>query len=123
MSGAERVRSFNPILLLIWAFQIIIFVLDLQGDGRVSWSIPIIGSFFFVQLYMIWKTNYEQMEEERRSKMAEMLGGPKNVPEIDPTSQSLKTYYKSAEPKKEVSGPMLNVDATSENERSENVEE
>lgn len=68
MSDMEQVQYFNPLLILIWILQLIMLAMDYSQDQRVSWSIPVIGSFLLIQIYMIWKTNYDQMKDEQRTQ-------------------------------------------------------
>ncbi|MHA2504227.1 MAG: hypothetical protein ACXAE3_15320 [Candidatus Kariarchaeaceae archaeon] len=119
MSSSDQVDSFNPILLAIWATQLLLLGWDWSQDGKVLWSIPIIGSFFVIQLYMIWKTNYDSMLQEQRNAQAIALGGPIDTPEIDPRSTKLQDLYKTTEkrerdPKKDIN---INVNQ-SENDQS-----
>jgi len=95
MSGAEKVNSFNPIWIVIWITQILIVGVDYAQDGRIVWSIPIVGSVFIVQVYMIWKTNYDEMMEERQKRQARALGGPIDTPKIVPGQTKLKDLYPS----------------------------
>ncbi|MHA2028869.1 MAG: hypothetical protein ACW99Q_05720, partial [Candidatus Kariarchaeaceae archaeon] len=62
---SEKVQYFNPFLILIWILQLIILAMDYSDDNKVTWSIPVIGSFLLIQLYMVWKTNYDEMVEEQ----------------------------------------------------------
>ena len=68
MSDMEQVQYFNPLLILIWILQLIMLAMDYSQDQRVTWSIPVIGSFLLIQIYMIWKTNYDQMKDEQRTQ-------------------------------------------------------
>lgn len=100
---SEQVQSFNPLLILIWVFELIILGIDYSTDHRVTWSIPIIGSFLVVQIYMIWKTNYDKMMQEEREKQAKILGGDlvKNTPIIEPgrtNLQNVNTVNKTDSP-------------------------
>lgn len=97
MSGAEQVDSFNPMLIVIWITQLLLLGWDWSQDQRIWWSIPIIGSFFFIQLYMIWKTNHDKMMEEERDRQARALGGPVDTPEIVPGQTKLKDLYKNSD--------------------------
>ncbi|OLS26194.1 MAG: hypothetical protein HeimC2_16060 [Candidatus Heimdallarchaeota archaeon LC_2] len=89
---SEQVQNFNPILVLIWILQLIILAMDYSSDGAVSWSIPVIGSFLLVQLYMVWKTNYDEMVEEQNQRMMAKYGDPKiaNTPTITPGITNLQ---------------------------------
>ena len=89
---SEQVQNFNPILILIWILQLIILAMDYSSDGAVSWSIPVIGSFLLVQLYMVWKTNYDEMVEEQNQRMMAKYGDPKiaNTPTITPGITNLQ---------------------------------
>lgn len=104
MSGAEQVESFNPLLVVIWLTQLLLLGWDWSADGQVRWSIPIIGSFFIIQLYMIWKTNYDQMMEEQRDAQARALGGPMDTPKIQPGKTNINELYKSKETTETSSG-------------------
>ncbi|MHA2252592.1 MAG: hypothetical protein ACXAD7_19665 [Candidatus Kariarchaeaceae archaeon] len=75
MSDTEQVQYFNPILILMWVLQLIILGMDYSGDQRVTWSIPIIGSFLLIQIYMIWKTNYDQMIKEQKEGQTRAVSG------------------------------------------------
>ena len=90
---SEQVQNFNPILILIWILQLIILAMDYSADGAVSWSIPVIGSFLLVQLYMVWKTNYDEMVEEQNQQMMARYGDPKiaNTPTITPGITNLQS--------------------------------
>ena len=55
MSETEQVKYFNPLLILVWILQIILIAMDYSADGAITWSIPVVGSFLLVQIYMIWK--------------------------------------------------------------------
>jgi len=117
MSGAEQVDSFNPLLALVWITQLLLLGWDYNQDGRIWWSIPIIGSFFFIQLYMIWKTNHDKLMEEQRDRQARALGGPVDTPEIVPGQTKLKDLYKSnTSGSGQTSKKMINLNATSAEE-------
>ena len=90
---SEQVQNFNPILILIWIIQLIILAMDYSSDGAVSWSIPIIGSFLLVQLYMVWKTNYDEMVEEQNKRTMARYGDSKiaNTPTITPGITNLQS--------------------------------
>ena len=60
----EQVKYFNPLLMLVWILQIILVAMDYSADNAITWSIPVVGSFLLVQIYMIWKTNYDEMVQE-----------------------------------------------------------
>jgi len=90
MSDTEQVQSFNPILILIWLLQIIIVAMDYSQDGIVKWSIPVVGSFFLVQLYMLWKTNYDEMIQEQNERFNALNPIIKNTPLIIPGKTNLQ---------------------------------
>lgn len=83
---SEQVQHFNPFLILVWILQLIILAIDYTDDGKVYWSIPIIGSFLLVQLYMVWKTNYDEMIEEQNQRITAKYGDTRiaNTPHITP---------------------------------------
>ena len=95
MSNAEKVQSLNPIMVIIWITNFLIFYWDWSNDGIVSWSIPIIGSVLIVQIYMVWKTNYDEMMEDDRVVQINALGGPTNRPDIVPGTNNLSDFYNS----------------------------
>lgn len=76
MSDTEQVKHFNPLLVLIWILQLLLLGIDYNADQRVSWSIPIIGSVLLIQVYMIWKTNYDEMIAEQKENQAITLEKP-----------------------------------------------
>lgn len=118
MSGAERVNSFNPLLILIWVFQLIILGIDWQ-DGSVTWSIPIIGSFLLIQIYMVWKTNYDEMQQAQSDAHARSLGGPMDTPMIDPNRTDLKDVYSNSKGGSKPSGQMINLNVSKKTKREE----
>ena len=75
MSDTEQIQSFSPLMILIWVLNIIVVAMDYSPDQRITWSIPVVGSVIVVQVYMIWKTNYDQMVQEQREVQAQKLGG------------------------------------------------
>lgn len=87
---SEKVQSFNPFLVLIWILQLIILGIDYEPDRSISWSIPIIGSFLVIQIYMIWKTNYDEMVEEQQANMIANRGGTMSPPTIRPGITNLQ---------------------------------
>jgi len=115
MSGAEQVDNFNPLLIVIWITQLLLLGWDWSQDGQVKWSIPIIGSFFLVQIYMLWKTNYDKMMEERQDQQARALGGPMDTPKITPGKTKLKEVYKAKNKSSSTTGrsdqSMINLNA------------
>lgn len=109
---SERVSSFNPIIIAIWLTSLVLFIVDYTPDSRISWSIPIIGSILLVQLYFVWKTNYDDMIEKDREKQVAALGGPTDVPTIDPLRQNLDQMYtetKNTTPIKKDPGDLINI--------------
>ena len=92
MSDIEQVQSFNPLLIVVWVMEIIIVAMDYSSDQRISWSIPVIGSFLIIQLYMLWKTNHDNMIQEQRKFRALKIGGSlvENTPLIQPGKTNLQ---------------------------------
>ena len=115
MSGSDRVNSVSPFLVLIWIFQLIILVIDWQ-DGGVSWSIPIIGSFLLVQVYMVWKTNSDEIMQEQTEAMARSLGGPMDTPMINPNQTDLRSMYSSKEETKRSGSVNINIKAENQDQ-------
>ncbi len=91
MSDNEQVQYFNPIMILVWIIQLLIVGMDYSKDQRISWSIPIIGSVLLIQIFMIWKTNYDEMMAERREAMGKKYGGAlvNSTPVIQPGTTNL----------------------------------
>ncbi len=89
---SEQVQHFNPFLILVWILQLIILAIDYTDDGKVYWSIPIIGSFLLIQLYMVWKTNYDEMIEEQNQRITARYGDTRitNTPQITPGITNLQ---------------------------------
>ncbi|MHA2100429.1 MAG: hypothetical protein ACW99A_17270 [Candidatus Kariarchaeaceae archaeon] len=87
---SEKVQYFNPFLILIWILQLIILAMDYSDDNKVTWSIPVIGSFLLIQLYMVWKTNYDEMVEEQNQKVMKQYGTD-STPVITPGVTNLQT--------------------------------
>lgn len=92
----DKVDSFNPLLILIWILQLIILAMDYSQDNAVTWAIPVIGSFLVVQIYMIWKTNSDEIaEEERRMNAQNSDDLVKNTPLIKPGKTNLTQLHTS----------------------------
>ena len=90
MSEMEQVKYFNPLLILVWILQIILIAMDYSADGAITWSIPVVGSFLLVQIYMIWKTNYDEMvQESREARNKEDNELVRNTPLITPGKSEL----------------------------------
>jgi hypothetical protein len=90
MSEMEQVKYFNPLLILVWILQIIIVAMDYSADSAITWSIPVVGSFLLVQIYMIWKTNYDEMvQESMEARNMEQNELVRNTPLITPGKSDL----------------------------------
>lgn len=78
--------------------------MDYSPDQTITWSIPIVGSVIVIQIYMIWKTNYDQMVQEQREVEAKKLGGSivKDTPLIQPGVTNLADANKKG-------GAMVNL--------------
>lgn len=92
MSDMEQVQSFNPLLIVVWVLEILIVAMDYSADQKITWSIPVVGSFLVVQIYMLWKTNYDKMVQEQREVQALKAGGSivANTPLIQPGRTNLQ---------------------------------
>ncbi len=90
----DKIQSFNPLLILVWILELIILAMDYSQDNAVSWSIPVIGSFLLIQVYMIWKTNSDELELERREAVAKSSSNlVKNTPLIHPGKTNLTQLH------------------------------
>lgn len=98
MSSSQQVQYFNPFLILIWILQVILFAIDYSDNGRGTWSIPVIGSFFLVQVYMVWKTNSDEMKQEQQLAAQRALGGSlvEDTPIIQPGITNLSDMSKQS---------------------------
>ncbi|MFV2014934.1 MAG: hypothetical protein ACC656_05880 [Candidatus Heimdallarchaeota archaeon] len=106
---SEKIQYFNPFIALIWVLQIIILAMDYSPDKKVTWSIPVIGSFLLIQLYMVWKTNYDEMMEEQNQQLMDAYGGENlsRTPVIKPGVTNLQLANSPQDSNQ--SGPMIQL--------------
>ena len=107
----QQIKYFNPLLILVWILQISLVAMDYSADGAITWSIPVVGSFLLVQIYMIWKTNYDEMvQESREARVRDDNELVRNTPLITPGKTDLSASNNSGNVISLGLAPSLNED-------------